>query len=204
MGPPHETSLRVCLLATRLAQRISLFEREVGDIYLTGLLRFVAARRTLTKRCSSLAVTTSPSDAPVLTDIADPRQVLAFLASGLPNETPALSRGSAVIGRLARMATYAGDLKTSHGEVATSIAQHLGLPLPFQQPPGQTFERWDAKGGPRKLKGERLARHSARPAVLTRASRNGVNSRSRAVCNARSWRHSSLPTRLKGARERRT
>ena len=41
MAFPPEEALRATLLATGLARRLRLDEREVGDIYYTTLLRFV-------------------------------------------------------------------------------------------------------------------------------------------------------------------
>lgn len=41
MGQPPETAMRACLLATGLARRMRLTEREVSDVYYTTLLQHV-------------------------------------------------------------------------------------------------------------------------------------------------------------------
>lgn len=41
MGQPPEDAIRSCLLATSLARRMDLSERDVGDVYYTTLLQHV-------------------------------------------------------------------------------------------------------------------------------------------------------------------
>src|SRR5690348_16933216 len=97
MGLPHETALRVCLLATRLARRMGLHEHQVTDVYFVALLRFVG--------CTSFAheesVIFGGDDIALrhtgaYTDFADPRQVLAFFSSALPEDASVARRAGAV------------------------------------------------------------------------------------------------------------
>jgi HD-GYP domain-containing protein (c-di-GMP phosphodiesterase class II)/DNA-binding CsgD family transcriptional regulator len=172
MGLPQETALRVCLLATRLAQRAGLPAREVADTYLAALLRFVgctsyAHEEALLFGGDDIALRAGGAR----TDFADPRQVLLLLTSALPEEASAPRRAGLVLGRLARSATVGQELAASHCEVAANVARRLALSPSVQQALGQMFERWDGKGGPRRLRGEDLARpvrciHVAHAAVL--------------------------------------
>ena len=41
MGQPPEDAIRSCLLATALARRMDLSERDVGDVYYTTLLQHI-------------------------------------------------------------------------------------------------------------------------------------------------------------------
>ena len=172
MGLQQETALQVCLLATRLAHCAGLPAREVTDVYFAALLRFVgctsyAHEEALLFGGDDIALRAGGAR----TDFADPRQVLLLLASALPEDASALDRAGLVLGRLARSATLSRDLAASHCEVAANVAQRLALSGSVQQALGQMFERWDGKGGPRKLGGEDLARpvrciHVAHAAVL--------------------------------------
>src|SRR5919205_3050990 len=114
MGLPHETALRVCLLATRLARRMDLSEHEVTDVYFVALLRFVG--------CTSFAHEESVMfggddialrQAGAYTDFADPRQVLAFFSSALPEDASVVRRASVVAGRFLRMASHGANLVAS-------------------------------------------------------------------------------------------
>jgi HD-GYP domain-containing protein (c-di-GMP phosphodiesterase class II) len=172
MGLPYETALRVCLLATRLARRMAVPEHQVSDVFFVALLRFVG--------CTSFAHEESVMfggddialrHTGVYTDFADPRQVLAFFSSALPEDASVVRRAGAVAGGFLRMAKRGTTLVASHCEVAAAAARRLGLGASVQDALAQMFERWDGKGEPRKLRAEDVALsvriiHLAQLAVL--------------------------------------
>jgi HD-GYP domain-containing protein (c-di-GMP phosphodiesterase class II) len=161
MNLPQDTALRVCLLATRLGRHMHLSEPEVATIYFAALLRFVgctsyAHEEALLFGGDDLALRRAGASV----DFDDPRQVFRFMTSGLPAHTSGAHRAAVVLNRLIRAPRLTADLVASHCEVATRVAQRLGLDASVEQALGQMFERWDGKGGPR-----RLAREQILPAV---------------------------------------
>jgi HD-GYP domain-containing protein (c-di-GMP phosphodiesterase class II) len=158
MARPPEEAMRTCLLAIGLARRMNLPERDVTDIYYTALLKFVGC----TAYAHEEAVMFGGDDiagraAGGKVDTADPRQLLSFLLFGLAKDAPPHRRVAVSAGAVYRGARMGTELERSHCEVATSMARRLGLPPGVERGLYQSFERWDGKGAPQKLKGNDIA-----------------------------------------------
>jgi HD-GYP domain-containing protein (c-di-GMP phosphodiesterase class II) len=152
-GHPEEEALRACLIATRLAAEMGVEGAELSDVFYATLLRFLGCTATSHEYAAHIG----GDDIAVrrradMTDFADPRQTLAFLLS--------LGTGS----RLRRAVTILPGAKAvaeegtrAHCDVAVMLAERVGLPDGVQRALREMFERWDGKGGPRKLRGEDIA-----------------------------------------------
>lgn len=53
MGQPPESAIRICLLATGLARRMDLPEREVADVYYTVLLQHIYTKLGVSTRAGA-------------------------------------------------------------------------------------------------------------------------------------------------------
>lgn len=166
-GQPSGQSLRACLLATRLAGLAGLSAGETADVYYATLLRFLGC----TAPSPEYARTFGGDDVDFrgrgeLIDEADPGELLPYLLS-LGRSTGALHRARTLTsaftqGRTVREAAISADC-----EVAALLAARLGLGGPVADALAQHFERWDGKGGPRRLRGEGIAPSARLAAVAT-------------------------------------
>jgi hypothetical protein len=98
MGQPPEDAIRSCLLATALARRMDLSERDVGDVYYTTLLQHIGC----TAYAHETAALFGGDDIAVRAggariDSANPREALPFLLFELGKGATPLGRVRAVI-----------------------------------------------------------------------------------------------------------
>ena len=158
MGQPPEDAIRSCLLATALARRMDLSERDVGDVYYTTLLQHIG--------CTAYAHETSAlfggDDIAVRAggariDSANPREALPFLLFELGKGATPLGRVRAVIVAISKGQKIDEELTRSNCEVAAHMARRLGLGTGVQGGLNEIYERWDGKGYPRKLSGDDIA-----------------------------------------------
>jgi HD-GYP domain-containing protein (c-di-GMP phosphodiesterase class II) len=158
MGQPPEDAARSCLLASGLARRMDLGERDVGDIYYTTLLQHVG--------CSAYAYETAAlfggDDIAVRAggariDFANPKEALPFLVFELGKGAAPLGRARAVIAALIKGKEFDEELARSNCEVAVHMARRLDLGAGVQRGLNEIYERWDGKGNPRKLAGDDVA-----------------------------------------------
>lgn len=156
MGQPPEKAIRATVVATRLARRMGLPEPEVADVYYTTLLKHLGCTATSHEEVDLFG----PDDLgmrPVAerTDVASPREMLALLR--LSGRGTGLARPS-YLGRsvIAGKRATAGIMRAVC-EVATMMAERLGLGPGVQRGLFESLERWDGKGEPRRLRGEDIA-----------------------------------------------
>jgi HD-GYP domain-containing protein (c-di-GMP phosphodiesterase class II) len=158
MGQPPEGAIRSCLLATGLARRMDLSERDVGDIYYTTLLQHVGC----TAYSHETAALFGGDDIAVRAggakvDFADPKEALPFLVFELGKGATPLGRARAVIAAISKGQKFDEELARSNCEVAVHVTRRLGLGTMIQRGLNEIHERWDSKGNPRKLSGDDIA-----------------------------------------------
>ncbi|GMV84259.1 MAG: hypothetical protein AMXMBFR80_01170 [Dehalococcoidia bacterium] len=156
VGLPAEHGLRTCLVAMRLAQRLSLPAGEQITVYYTSLLMDAGctawtsqiARRMLTDEI------VARRELVFHTDIRSPFQLVGwmwrFLARGAPFATRA--------GRFVDFAAHGPDVLRegfqNTCDVASDLAARLGMPEEVQGALLSVFEQWDGGGFPRGLRGQ--------------------------------------------------
>ena len=148
---------RSCLLATRLGEQVGLDDDERAAVYYIALLGWVGC------------IADSPEVEPWFgDDIAYRAGVfdidmapLPFLGYLLRSVTPELSAARRLGIRTTIVGTGARGVKASlraHCHVTARIADRLGLGEAVSEPLAQIFARWDGKGLPAGLHGDRIAR----------------------------------------------
>jgi HD-GYP domain-containing protein (c-di-GMP phosphodiesterase class II) len=158
MGQPPEDAIRSCLLATALARRTDLGERDVGDIYYTTLLQHVGC----TAYAHETAALFGGNDIAVNAGGAriyfgDQREGLPFLLFELGKGATPLVRARAVITAISKGQKIDEELFRSNCEVAVRMSQRLDLGTGVQRGLNEIYERWDGKGNPRKVTREDIA-----------------------------------------------
>ena len=158
MAFPPDHALRATLLGVGLARRLRLPEHEVADVYYAVLLRFVGC----TASAHEDAAMAGGDDiglraAGAKADLGNPRDMARLLLFELAPERSAFERARLILGILAQGGRGEREMQAAHCEVGAAVARRLRLTPGVQQALGQVFERWDGKGGPRRLAGEALA-----------------------------------------------
>jgi HD domain len=149
-----ETAMQACLLATRLAQRMDMSANDVSDVYYTTLLRSVGC----TAYAHEEAVLLDDAELAVAgsVDWADPREALGFWLHHVAIDSTPLERARLIAASMPRWVFMRHEQITAHCEVGAAMVRRLGLAPVIQQALEQVFERWDGKGLPHRLAGERL------------------------------------------------
>jgi HD-GYP domain-containing protein (c-di-GMP phosphodiesterase class II) len=158
MGQPPEDAIRSCLLATGLARRMGLDERDVGDVYYATLLQHVGC----TAYAHETAALFGGNDIAVRAGGAkiyfgNQKEALPFLLFELGKGATSLGRARAVIAAISKGQKIDEELARSNCEVAVRMSQRLGLGTGVQRGLNEIYERWDGKGNPRKLSGDDIA-----------------------------------------------
>lgn len=156
MGQPSEHALRTCLVTMRLANELGVSVEVRRQAYYVSLLRFLG--------CTA--------DAVQVADMAggDERGFLAGMAPAtmgsarqeLARLVTVVSRGGALPSRvrsLARALTDPGGkerLLGAHCEVASRLADGMGLPADVSAALKMAYARWDGRGVPQGVAGEQI------------------------------------------------
>ncbi len=156
-GQPAEYGMRACLVAMRLAGSLGLDRSAQRDTYYVALLRWIGC----TSHAHELSVAFGDEIAArarfALVDFGRPAEVLLELVRHSGEGRPLAERLRVLASVLAagsRTAEY--NFRTSC-EVARLLAARLGFEPPVLTALTQTFERWDGRGFPAGVAGDRIA-----------------------------------------------
>lgn len=175
MGQAPEKAIRSCLLATGLARALDLPDDEVRDVYLTTLLRHLGCTATAHEE-TYLFGGDELASRPIAerTDFAKPAEAMRMMLGtgrGTGMQRPRHLARALVGGK------KGGDRVTrALCEVASHLAQRLGLGEGVTTALYQVMERWDGKGGPEGVRGDQIALPARIAEVATQAiifDRNG-------------------------------
>lgn len=154
-GQPMEHVLRQCLIALRLAARLGLDEEERAVVYYTALLVNVGCHSDAHEQAKwfgdDIAVKSIKYD-------HEPRSLrmaaagMSFLGSGhTPLHRFRLGLEFALSGH-----REVDDMIAHHAAIARTMAEQLFLPDGVAKAIGAAYERWDGRGWPGELAGERV------------------------------------------------
>ncbi|HEX2689947.1 MAG TPA: HD domain-containing phosphohydrolase [Kofleriaceae bacterium] len=155
-GLPLETSLRTCVLATRLARLVGTTDLDqLAEVRSATLLRHLG--------CTAFAheaARLGGDDHDLLTTYAGvdrtrPGQVIGRTITHLAREAP-LGRRLAAVARVMANPGAGAALVAAQCNQAVALAQDLQLPAGVTAALGQIYERHDGRGGPNQLDGEAL------------------------------------------------
>lgn len=156
MGQPPEKAIRACVLATELARHMDLPDGDVAEVYWTTLLKHLGCTATSHEEVYLFG----PDESGLRplseqTDVARPGELLAWMR--------AVGQGSG-LGRLRFLArSVAGGKDATNAimagvcEVASHLAERLGMSEGVRRALHENLERWDGKGAPAQLRGDDIA-----------------------------------------------
>jgi HD-GYP domain-containing protein (c-di-GMP phosphodiesterase class II)/DNA-binding CsgD family transcriptional regulator len=156
LGQPMEHLLRSCLISLRLAQEIGLVERERVVVYYVTLLGWVGCHADGHEQAVWFG-----DDIALKADRFEVDMVGAERVSFVLRHVGAgggLVRRTRLLGSLAASrGEVAGAIEATHCRIAGDVAVGLGLGSAVADALLQVFERWDGKGTPTGLRGDRIA-----------------------------------------------
>jgi len=157
MGRPLESALRTAIVAIRLGAAAGFSPRDLKDIYQVALLRHAGC----TAEASAAAAALGGDELAgrrwlALVDEGRRTEVIRTLAHHLGQGASAVRRAQLLAKVVVRLPRLAAGLE-ARCEVAQGLAAELGCVARVRQALGHAFERWDGKGGPKRLRGDGLA-----------------------------------------------
>jgi HD-GYP domain-containing protein (c-di-GMP phosphodiesterase class II)/DNA-binding CsgD family transcriptional regulator len=156
MGAPVEHGLRSAIAAARVAELVGARRADAIDAYYLALMRYAGCTAGSDVAADVMGDEVAVRGALFGVDWGRPTAVIRTIANAVGRGAGPL-RGAARVARtLAKMPKLMSGAR-SHCEVGDRIAERCGFAASYRAALFQTFERWDGKGVPDKLRGERIA-----------------------------------------------
>lgn len=156
MGLPAGHAIRACLAATRLGRRLNLDDHDLATVFYVSLLRYVGCTAFSHEEARLAGDDVAARRMGASVDFTRPREAFAFMIR-LTAGSPAPARLRSIAAGIGGGPGFNATLKTANCEVAARTAERLGLGREVADPLYEIFERWDGKGVPAGLAGERVA-----------------------------------------------
>jgi HD-GYP domain-containing protein (c-di-GMP phosphodiesterase class II) len=152
MGMPMEHGLRAAVAAVAVGQSAGSPSAELGDAFYLALFRYAGCTADSDLAARVFGDEVAVRGALYGVDWGAPGQVV-------PRMVRAVARGHGAVRAARAVARLPSLMQTarSHCEVGDRLAASIGFSSAFRTALGQTFERWDGKGMPLKLRGEAVA-----------------------------------------------
>ena len=155
-GQPLESQMRSTQLALWLAEAAGLPAQVRDTAYWTAQLRYLGCTAHAHEVAVMFSDDISTRARTVVYDASNPAEVLRdAIAHGRPGRR-GVTRIAAVASILAGGRKFAEMNFRSGCEAADLLAARLGMPQPVRDALACTFERWNGKGQPNRVKGEQI------------------------------------------------
>ena len=154
-GQPMEHVLRQCLIALRLGERVGLDDDERSVVYYTALLVNVGCHSDAYEQAKwfgdDITLKAGKYD-------HENRSLAAAAASIrlLGSGNPPLHRFRVGLEFALSGHRFLDGVLEQHAALAAGLAQQLGLPEEVERALSASYEQWDGRGWPGKLKGDQL------------------------------------------------
>ena len=156
LGLPQEHVLRQCRIALRLAERVGLDEHERAAAYYVALLAWVGCTADSHELAAWFGDDIALRADTYELDLAG-LPMMGFMLRRVGAGRPPLRRARMAAALVATGGRGAVDAMTAHCQVASAMAERLGLGPEVSRPLLQVFARWDGKGIPDGVGGEEVA-----------------------------------------------
>jgi HD-GYP domain-containing protein (c-di-GMP phosphodiesterase class II) len=154
---PPDTSLRTCLIAVGLGRAHGLDERQSSDVFVAALLRHIGCTSSAYEETGLMGDDMELKGSMGLVDAGSPIQMLNAARRGFAKGKGALKRATTVAGFMTRAPKGVPVIFGGRCEVAIRLAHRLALSPGVARALDETYERFDGKGLPRKMRGKALS-----------------------------------------------
>ena len=153
LGLPQEHVLRQCRIALGLAERLGLDEQERAAAYHVALLAWVGCTADSHELAALFGDDIALRADSYELDLAG-LPMMGFMLRRVGAGRPRLQRARMAAALVATGGRGPADAMTAHCQVASAMAERLGLGPEVSEPLLQVFARWDGKGIPDGVGGE--------------------------------------------------
>jgi HD-GYP domain-containing protein (c-di-GMP phosphodiesterase class II) len=152
-GQPMEHVLRQCLISLHLAERLQLADDEKLVVYYTALLLTVGCHSDAHEQAKWFGDDFALKANKYKYEMRDPRGAAATLGLLGGRGKPPLHRFRVGLEFAVSGRRDLDDMISHHAALARMLAVQLGLGDDVQEAVGASYEQWDGKGWPGKLRG---------------------------------------------------
>jgi HD-GYP domain-containing protein (c-di-GMP phosphodiesterase class II) len=154
-GQPMEHVLRQCLIALRLAEGLGLDEGERATVYYTALLTNVGCHSDAHEQAKWFGDDIALKSGKYDHELRSVRSALSGLRMLGAGRSP-LQRFQLAVEFALSGHREVDDMIEQHAEMARALGEQLELPAEVLEALAASYERWDGRGWPGKLKGEEV------------------------------------------------
>jgi len=155
MSQPMDHVLRQTVVAIRLAERLGLDDTERTLLHHVSLMAWVGCHIDAYEQAKWFGDDLALKGGFRLVDPVGIRSI-PQLVRQIGAGHHGVDRAGVAVGFLAGGFRDANEMLANHAYAADQLGQALGLPSDVRVAVGQTFERWDGKGGPDGARGEEI------------------------------------------------
>lgn len=153
---PAEKALRNCLLALLLGRELGLPEADLSDVYYFALLRSLGCTSFAYEEAAAVGDDRNFRNSFAGLDSSRPADILTRAVTRLGAGRGLAGRARAVGGFVANAPRIVPLMAGANCEAGARLAERLGLSPVVREALTQVYERWDGKGQPTGIGGERL------------------------------------------------
>jgi HD-GYP domain-containing protein (c-di-GMP phosphodiesterase class II) len=153
-GQPMEHVLRQCLISLHLARKLQLGDDEKLVVYYTALLLNVGCHSDAHEQAKWFGDDLALKANKYKYELRDPRGAAATMAMIGGRGNPPLHRFRVGLELAITGRRDLDDMIAHHAALARMLAEQLGLDDDVQAAVGASYEQWDGKGWPGKLRGD--------------------------------------------------
>ena len=154
-GQPMEHVLRQCLIALRLGEQLGLDEAERATIYYTSLLVNVGCHSDAHEQAKWFGDDIALKAAKYDHEPFSVREIIAMVRQIGAGTTP-LHRFRTGLEFAISGYRQVNDMMARHAGLARELGSQLGLPEAVLDALGGSYERWDGRGWPGDLAGDKI------------------------------------------------
>jgi HD-GYP domain-containing protein (c-di-GMP phosphodiesterase class II) len=154
-GQPMEHVLRQCLIALRLAEGLGVDEGERATVYYTALLTNVGCHSDAHEQAKWFGDDIALKSGKYDHELRSVRSALSGLRMLGAGRSP-LQRFQLAVEFALSGHREVDDMIEQHAEMARALGEQLELPAEVLEALAASYERWDGRGWPGKLKGEEV------------------------------------------------
>jgi HD-GYP domain-containing protein (c-di-GMP phosphodiesterase class II) len=155
LGLPQEHVLRQCRIALGLADLLGLDEAHRAAVYHVAMLAWVGCTADSHELAAQFGDDIELRANIYGTELAG-LSVMTYLLRRVGDGRPPLRRAQMAAALVASRGRPAAEALSTHCQVASVIADRLGLGPDVQRPLLHMFDRWDGRGTPGAARGEEL------------------------------------------------
>lgn len=157
LGLPPDDAVRSCVVATALARKLGLDEREVSDVFYDALLEHIGCMGYAHETARVWGDDLAANRAAQRTNFADPKELFTAYLPTLLQDVDGPERVRVAARFFTRGPRFLRHFATASCEVAAQTARRLRLPAEVQLSLRHYSEWWNGKGVPEGVKGEEIA-----------------------------------------------